>query len=369
VQGIAVSQGVFSGLVTNASTGGGIAGASVAIRRTSDNVVVHTATTAANGSWTSVALPAGTYSLAVSANGYTSANVAGITLVGGPNNPVTTVATVALAPSGAVISGTVRDATNNQPVPTASVELRAGVNNVSGTPISTVTSTATGTFSFPSQPSGQYTVRVQKTGFADGIANVSVSGSIADSPTIFLSPATAGAWRFVLQWGSRPFDLDAHLTGPIQQSQSRFHVYFGDPGSLTSSPFAQLDFDQVDGFGPETMTIGQQFTGTYRFYVHNYSGEFNGDTQFSGSNARVSVYQSNALVATYSVPAQAGFYWTVFEITNGTLIPINTVGNTTPSLVSPLVGPRNSPAARAAAAAEEWYNLAPWSWQGLKKPR
>ena len=371
VQGLAVPQGVFSGLVANASTSAPIAGATVAIRRAADQVQVATATTGSNGAWTSIALPAGNYSLVVSAAGFTSVTLAQVSLAGGANIPVTTVAPVLLVPTGAgngIISGAVRDATTNIAVAGATVELRAGANNTTGPAVASASTSASGLYSFPAQPAGTYTVRASRTGYSDGVVAVTVSGSPTTAPTVFLSPATSGtAWRFVLQWGATPSDLDAHLTGPIQGSQSRFHVYFGDPGALTESPFAQLDFDVVTGSGPETVTIGQQIAGTYRFYVHNYSGEFGGDTPISASGARVSVYQANTLVATYPAPQQPGVYWTVFEITNGILIPINTVGNGQPSLTSPLVGPRNPSAAREAAAAEEWYNLKPWTW--LKKPR
>lgn len=371
VTGIATVQGVFSGLVNNASSGAPIAGASVAIRRAVDNVLVHTATTSASGQWTSIPLPAATYSLVVTASGYLDVTVAQVVLTGGANIPTTTVATVNMVPTGpggGIISGAVRDATTNLAVPAATVELRAGANNVSGTVISTVATNADGLFSFPPQPTGTYTVRAAKTGFVDGAVNVTVSGSTADSPTLFLSPTTTGiAWRFVLQWGSTPQDLDAHLTGPIPNSQTRFHVYFGDPGSLTASPFALLDYDQTFGFGPETITIGQQFAGTYRYYVNNYSL----DGTLKASAARVSVYQGNTLVAQYSPPQQDGDYWTVFEITNGTLVPVNTIGTAIPSLSAPsaYVGPRNTRAAREAAAAAEWYGLEPWNWQSAKKRR
>ena len=373
VQGIAVAQGMFSGQVINANTAAPIAGASVTIRRASDNAVVTVATTSTNGAWTSIALPAGTYSLGLAANGFTSVNVAQVTLTAGPNIPVTTVAPVSLVPTGtggSAITGVVRDATTNLVVAAATVELRAGANNVTGTPISSGPTDANGRFAFPLQPAGTYTIRVAKTGYADGLANVSVSASSTESPTIFLSPATSGAgWRFVLQWGSQPDDLDAHLTGPVPNSQTRFHVYFADPGSLTTSPFAQLDFDVTDGLGPETMSIGTEFAGTYRFYVHNFSGDFGDDVALRSSGASVSVYRANTLVARYSVPQQDGVYWTVAEITNGTLLPINVIGNVAPSIKSPVVGPRNSAKASEAAAAAEWFSLAPWNWQALKKRR
>jgi uncharacterized protein YfaP (DUF2135 family) len=66
----------------------------------------------------------------------------------------------------------------------------------------------------------------------------------------------------VLQWGESPLEVDAHLTGPLPP-ESRFHVFYADPGSQTASPFAALDRDDQDSFGPETITISDQFAGTY----------------------------------------------------------------------------------------------------------
>ncbi len=317
-------------------------------------------------------MPAATYSLTVSANGYTPVTVSFVSLAGGPNIPTTPVPTVSLVPTGGgtgVISGAVRDATNNEPVPTATVELRAGANNVTGAVITSTATSTDGLYALSPQLAGTYTVRVSKTGYVDGSVNVTLSDGSADAPTVFLSPTSGSvAWRFVLSWGSSPQDLDAHLTGPNPDLPTRFHVYYENTGSLISSPFAQLDFDQLFGFGPETITIGQQFPGTYRYYVHNFSGQEGGGVPLRSSNARVQVYQANTLVAQYSPPQQNGTYWTVFEITNGQLIPINTIGNVMPSLRAPeVIGPRNTPAARAAEAAAEWYLLGPWTW--TKQPR
>lgn len=53
-------------------------------------------------------------------------------------------------------------------------------------------------------------------------------------------------------WRANPTDHDAHLTGP-NADPSRFHVFFppGSRGSLVAPPFAALDLDDVNSFGPE----------------------------------------------------------------------------------------------------------------------
>lgn len=363
VTGIQPPQGLLSGVINNSVSGAPIAGASIAIRRAVDNVLVTTAVTGTNGAWTSVALPAATYSLVATAQGFLSVTVLQVALAGGPNIPTTQVPAILMVPSGSgsgVISGAVRDATNNTAIAAATVELRSGANNVTGTVIASGPTSANGLYAFPPQPAGTYTVLAAKVGYVDNAVVVTVQGANVTAPTVFLSPAGNNvAWRFVLTWGATPQDLDAHLTGPIQNSQVRFHVYYPvqQRGSLVQSPFALLDIDVVTGLGPETITMSQEVAGTYRYYVDNFSQE----SPLRTSGALVKVYKGNALFAQYAPPPQDGSIWIVFEIANGTLTPVQTIGNTAPSLLTPDNGPRQRHDAATAALAE-WYNLAPWDW-------
>jgi hypothetical protein len=117
----------------------------------------------------------------------------------------------------------------------------------------------------------------------------------------------------MLTWGDRPDDLDSHLTGP-----TGLHVYYpsSSRGSLTVFPYAKLDTDDVDGFGPEIITITRLQAGTYRFSVHNYSGQPEGPIQ--GSRAVVNlVVPRSGVIRRYDVPTSNptnGNLWTVFEL-------------------------------------------------------
>jgi hypothetical protein len=354
--------GRFSGVVVNAANSAAIGQATVVIR-TLANVLVDQVFTAGNGTWTSTSLASGTYNVTVSAPGFQTVTVLNQFLAGGPTIPVTALATIGLpslsAGSGSIF-GSVRNATTDNALDSVTVELRAGANNTAGAPIATTTTNNDGTYSFASRPSGTYTVRATKAGFSDGAVTVVVAGTTAVPPVVFLSPVGANvAWRFVLSWGSTPQDLDSHLTGPLAASANRFHVFFGDPGSLVASPFARLDVDVTFGFGPETITMSQQIAGVYRYYVYNFSAE----TPLSASNARVDVYQGNTLVRQYFPPQQSGLFWTVFEISGSTITPIGTIGDVQPAITLP--GPRRRPDSAAAQAAAEFYQLGPWTW---KKP-
>jgi hypothetical protein len=354
-----VLTGRFSGVIQNAVGLVPLSGATVRARRNDTNVEYGPFTSDARGEWRSDALPAGRYDLFFSAATFRNSSLLGRELLGGTGVPVTTLPTVNLVPAGAsngTLSGTVRDATTNTVISGASVELREGGFNVTGSPITTATTTAAGAYSFPALAAGTYTVRAVKSGFSDGAVTATVSQAAQDAPVLFLSPVgTNVAWRVVLSWGASPTDLDSHLTGPVPGSDTRFHVYFSSKGSVTASPFARLDVDVTTGFGPETITMSQQFPGVYRYYVYQWSS--GGSIPQSG--ARVDVYQGNTLVRQFFPPQGSGRYWSVFEINGTTLTSINTLGTTAPAM---RVGPylqTDSPASRAAA---EWLTLAPWHW-------
>jgi len=96
---------------------------------------------------------------------------------------------------------------------------------------------------------------------------------------------------------------------------------------------AELDVDDVDGFGPETVTITAFRDGMYRYSVHNYSDQStNGFRGIASSPARVQVYDNSGLVRDFTAPTPpagaSGNAWRVFEIdvagTSRTIRPINT---------------------------------------------
>ncbi|MCA9548223.1 MAG: hypothetical protein KC613_27655, partial [Myxococcales bacterium] len=76
-----------------------------------------------------------------------------------------------------------------------------------------------------------------------------------------------------LNWGEPPSDLDSHVTGPNAEGAGRFHIYYSDRGRAVEDPFATLDTDDTDSRGPEITTLFRCLPGTYRYAIHNYSGE------------------------------------------------------------------------------------------------
>lgn len=125
-----------------------------------------------------------------------------------------------------------------------------------------------------------------------------------------LSPVMKGldSIRVVLTWGQSPADLDSHMVYPGS------HIFFASKEGVDGN----LDVDDTDSFGPETVTLNKKIYGQdYVYAVHDYTDKNDSTTtNLSTSQAKVFVYVGESLVRTYYVPAgKEGNLWTVFRIT------------------------------------------------------
>ncbi|MCB2388392.1 YfaP family protein [Thalassolituus alkanivorans] len=130
-----------------------------------------------------------------------------------------------------------------------------------------------------------------------------------DGFTYALSPVMQNldGLRVVLTWGSTPSDLDSHLTYPAN------HVFYVKKQGRD----ANLDVDDTNSYGPETITIEQKHNGErYVYAVHDYSNHSSKTSKALGnSSARVQVYVGQTLIRTYNVkPQQTASSWVVFGI-------------------------------------------------------
>lgn len=152
------------------------------------------------------------------------------------------------------------------------------------------------------------------------VVTTGAAGAVCTAlPANLILGAITGSAKIKLTWGTDPSDLDSHLTGPTTGTNgtvgTRFHVYYSNQGTLTSSPFAELDVDDVTSFGPEVITINRFVTGTYRYSVHHYSGAGNIFT----SPARVEL-QLNGETRVFTPPNPSptvigvDSVWVVFEL-------------------------------------------------------
>jgi hypothetical protein len=110
-----------------------------------------------------------------------------------------------------------------------------------------------------------------------------------------------------LSWKKAPRDLDLHLA--VWFAGAWAGVDFRAKGSTSAFPWAELDHDLTEGFGPETIAIAKLLDATYRCYVHNYSD----DTPLASSGAEVIITQRDSEIRTSCPRAGAGRFWHVFD--------------------------------------------------------
>ena len=79
--------------------------------------------------------------------------------------------------------------------------------------------------------------------------------------------------RIILNWGSRPDqvrDADSHVACPCGAGQG--HVYYQNRAHEAADHKVELDVDDTDWGGPETITLTRPVPGAYLYWVHDYSG-------------------------------------------------------------------------------------------------
>ena len=222
------------------------------------------------------------------------------------------------------VSGTILNAVDRSPVANALV-------TISG---QTGTTNANGNYTIHNVGTGNH----DAAGSSDGFCPFSAPFTIPDdydgesfTYNFSMSPVLeAGQIRMVLNWGATPPDLDSHLLTPDIEG-STHHIYYSNVGSYTAVPYAKLDTDDVNGYGPETITISQLFTGTYAYYIKNFTGNSEG---LKNSGAVAQIYSGESCTATIiEVPTDTdGSYWYVCDIdgASGDITVVNQIQSSAP---------------------------------------
>jgi len=205
------------------------------------------------------------------------------------------------------LSGQIVNAINNLPVPGARV-------HIAGTKATVGTDDA-GKFQIIEAPTGPARIEISADGFTTEQFQRELAVDREVALRVALSPGLEeGQLRLVLTWDDQPADLDAHLEGPLPGGE-RFHVHYHRLGNLASKEFVQLDVDDRNGEGPETITVLGVQPGTYRYYVHDYSNRDLPDGQaLANSGAVVKVYQGGQPVTFRAGHDMKGNVWDVCTI-------------------------------------------------------
>ena len=220
------------------------------------------------------------------------------------------------------LTGTVIDASTGGPVSSADLYFRSGASR-NGSSVKTVKTDSYGNYSVD-LPSGNYTVEVRHSGYTTEFFAVYV-GTYQDtmSQNFSISPELqAGEIRIVLEWANYPEDLDSHLSGT--GGGESVHVDYNNKYSTA----AELDVDDTNGYGPETITI-HDVGGSYKYDVVDY--ENTGDLRASA--AVVKVYVPGREVMTISIADSADEstsiekVWHVVTIDGGVVTVDNRIVN------------------------------------------
>jgi hypothetical protein len=138
---------------------------------------------------------------------------------------------------------------------------------------------------FAEQMDARMPVEVQRQGYVTLKTRLRVeAGTVLNKKMTMSRVLPPGKLRFVLQWDEEPKDLDLHLTGP------GFHISYRHMKNMANR--AKLDRDELDGYGPETITLHRlDKNASYSLLVDNYSNEEN----FTGLE-NIMVYSGDRLM-------------------------------------------------------------------------
>ncbi|MDK9698823.1 MAG: carboxypeptidase regulatory-like domain-containing protein [bacterium] len=263
------------------------------------------ATTDANGDYTITGLTTGMRFFTITKTGYLDSYAAVFITA---NQTITQ--NFFLAPTNAgpgTVTGEVRDAVSGDAISGATVAAENGQQT---------TTNASGQYTL-TVSAGTRAISAAKTGYYGSNATlIRVVTGQTYTQNFTLSPEITGGsgqMRLVLRWATTPRDLDSYLRVPGVSTP----VYYGSHGDSTASPFARLDVDDTSGEGPETITIYQFLTGTYQYYIHNYSGS----PDITASGAVAMIYGDGGLLQQFTIPTtpSSGMrYWYICDIDGAT---------------------------------------------------
>ena len=228
------------------------------------------------------------------------------------------------------IQGTVVNVQDNQPIAGIRVILRKGMNNITSNKVADDTTGPEGKFTFSQVTPGQYTVQLvdDTENFMKSYENISVLSGGTSTKTMYMSKKLdSAAVRFVLTWGTQEeeasADLDLYLYGPDTFNGSEYSVHFDASdysyamrknGTLLSdysgAKFADLDVDDKEYEGPETITVSKLTKGKYKLFVKDFSNAGAG-TKLTASKPVIKVYSGTTLKDTIKMTATKGGVWYV----------------------------------------------------------
>jgi hypothetical protein len=176
---------------------------------------------------------------------------------------------------------------------------------------------------FPIPSDGIYKVSFRKKGYVDSDFEIKIMVGTIFFNRFSVSPALDIRYlRVVLDWDKWPFDLDSHLV-----KKGGYHISYRDMHTVSDGS-ANLDRDDTDSYGPETITVKKVDSRShYNFFVHDYTNRSQTfSSALSRSKACIKVYGEGRLLHIFRVPQDVtGTTWEVFRIEHGRIMEVNKV--------------------------------------------
>lgn len=229
------------------------------------------------------------------------------------------------------LPGIIMNAKTGEGISNVSLAFHQG-NTVSGMTVAKAITDENGNFSV-ALPDGEYTAYATRNGYLSEGIHFNVDNSVTSFLSGTMLPIVGGSeYSIVLTWGEHPYDLDAHLESDLSavidtDTEDNYyyysdylHVYYSERNFYYpyDTLICNLDVDDTDCYGPETITLDSLGDQPYYYYVYNFSG---GGDLYS-SEACVRLYKGAKLVKTFYVPTKETDegYWNVFAIKKGQII-------------------------------------------------
>ncbi len=308
--------GDLQGLIKDAQTEDPISGATIRIYL--GGQLIDTLSSGADGRYSKTNLEVSTYTLQIEKAGYLPATVV-VNILDGEVTEVTPLRKLPEDCQGdGTCSGQIVNAVTGEGQ-AAQLEFREGVDVKDGPVVGQADADQFGMYTVQ-LPSGNYTAEVSSDNFATTWFDIVICGPDDwSNQNGAISPLDDGNWRIVLTWGENPKDIDLHGFTPVIDGQ-QYHIFYRGAcrGSRDQAPYMDLDVDDRNSFGPETITISDLRAGDYTFHVHNYGNQNDPDVDtgsLSNSFARIQIYNPEGFrVRSFNLSA-GGYWWNAFTLT------------------------------------------------------
>ena len=279
---------------------------------------VATATSDSNGDFSQSSLGLGVYSLTYTKNDYLTSSQSDTLASDNQTLLVETMTQLTDSCSSGTISGKITDAVDGSNVSSVVLSAYKGA-----TFIKSSTTKDSGEYSFSDMDPGWYDVYSILSGYIDEKFSAYSCGAQVNQDNSISTTLASGEMRIILKWPKTDpvtaKDLDSYLYSPNSAGNGWDKIYYNKKNETYGADTVKLDKDDMYPPGDETITISKVRSGTYKFYVYNYTG---GTDNLSNSKAKVKVYYNDgtsSIKKKYYVPNDKGtVWWDVFNFDKNT---------------------------------------------------